>query len=91
MLVPALLDFRSLQHQIQPRAELCPKAEIKFLELQGKELSQAQVCRRSASRAQEAENSEVNPGKHLITFIHLDESSAGYLADAAAKKSFPLQ
>lgn len=63
VLIPALLDSRSqlaqsLQHQIgQGPAPGC-KAEIRLLELEAKELSQPQVCRRRTRRAQEAENSE---------------------------------
>lgn len=95
VLIPARLDFRSwlarsLQHQIgQGPAPGC-KTEIRLLELEEKEFSQPQVCRRRARGAQEAENSEVNPEKHLISFIHPDECSAGYQADAAAKNSLPL-
>lgn len=90
-LVPALLDFRSLQHQVRLVLISGCKAEIRLLQLEEKQFSQPQVCRRRERRAQEAENSEVNPGKHLICFIHPNECTAGYQADAAAKNSLSLQ
>lgn len=69
VLLPALLDFSSLQQQIaQGPAPGC-QAEIRLLQLQGKEFPQPQVCRRRARRAQEAENSEINPEKSILSIL----------------------